>query len=88
MKDQVSEAAITAVLQKAAVAQKVAVSGGVASVFGGLAANEVAALGGLAIAGLGLLVQLYYKRKADRRAEELHRYRIKGARFPDEEEEA
>lgn len=52
----------------AAGAQKVTYGGGSVAFFGGLTANEIAAFGGILIAFLGLLVQLYYKRKADRRA--------------------
>jgi hypothetical protein len=37
-------------------------SGG--AVFFGLTANEFAAIGGLAIAAIGLLVNIYYKRRA------------------------
>lgn len=72
MKDQAAEATI------AAVAQKVTVGGAGWAFFGGVTANTVAALGGLAIAFVGLLVQVYYKRKADKRAEELHRFRLSG----------
>lgn len=74
MKDQAAEATI------AAVAQKVTYSGAGAAVVGGLSANEIAAFGGLAIAFLGWLVNLYYKRKDDRRQEELHKVRLAEAR--------
>ena len=72
MKDQAAEATI------AAVAQKFAVGGGGTAFLGAINANWVAAIGGIAIGLAGLLVQWYYKRKSDRRAEELHRYRLSG----------
>jgi hypothetical protein len=63
MRQEATEATI------AAVANKVSVSGGAAAVWGGMTANEIAAFGGLLIAVIGLLVQIYYKRKADKRGE-------------------
>ena len=77
MKDQAVEAAI------AGIAQKVTYSGAGAAVLGGLSANEIAAFGGLLIAFLGWLVNLYYKRKENRRRDELHRARL--AELRDEE---
>lgn len=83
MRDQATEAAI------AGVAQKAAYGGGTTAVIGGLTANEIAAFGGLLIAVLGLLVQLYYKWKADRREERLSAAQLKhyARRDPDEHEE-
>lgn len=46
------------------------------ALFGGLSANEFAALGGLCVAVIGLVVQWYYKAKADRRAQRLHAARL------------
>jgi hypothetical protein len=66
MKDQAAEATV------AAVAHKVTTGGGAVAVFGGLTANDIAAIGGLLIAFIGLCVQFYYKRKGDRRDAELH----------------
>ena len=60
----------------AAVAQKFTVAGGSTAVLGGLTANEIAAFTGALVAVLGLLVQWYYKRKDDRRQDELHRARL------------
>lgn len=51
----------------AATAKNVVLASGGVSVFGGLTANEVAAVGGLLVGFIGLIVQIYYKRKADRR---------------------
>ncbi len=77
MKDHVTEATISAaLLHKAAIAQKLAVSGGVSAVVGGFTVNHVAAIGGIVVGVAGLAVQIYYKRKADRRAEELHKLRV------------
>lgn len=49
------------------VAKNVTLSAGGVAVYGGWTANEVAAVGGLLVALVGLCVQIYYKRKADRR---------------------
>lgn len=55
---------------------KTATYGGGASAFVfGLSANEFAALGGLAIAIIGLCVQVYYNRRKDHRSVELHELR-------------
>lgn len=75
MKDQAAEATI------AAVAQKVVYGGGGVAFFGGLTANEIAAFGGLFIAFLGLLVQVYFKVLDNRRKAELHKLMISGRRF-------
>lgn len=71
MKDQAVEATI------AAVASKVAPAGGLTAFLGGLAANDVAAYGGLTVAILSAVVSWYYKRKANRRAEELHHAQLR-----------
>jgi ABC-type proline/glycine betaine transport system permease subunit len=75
MKDQAAEATI------AAVAQKVTYGGGGVAFFGGLTANEIAAFGGLFIAFLGLLVQVYFKVLDNRRKAELHKLMLSGRRF-------
>lgn len=49
--------------------------GGVSAFVFGLSANEVAALGGLVVAIIGLCVQVYYNRRKDHRAVELHELR-------------
>lgn len=48
-------------------AKQVVYTGAGLSVFGGLSASEIAAVGGLVIGVLGLVVQVYFKRKEDRR---------------------
>ena len=70
----------------AGAAHKFTLGGGGIAVLGGLTANEAAALGGLLVAGAGLLVQVYYKRKDERRkhanerrAEQLHEVRMRAA---------
>ena len=78
MRDQATEATI------AAVAQKVSAGGGSLALVGGLTANEIAAFGGLLIAAIGLFVQFYYKRKSDRREEEIYRLRVRGELREDE----
>lgn len=74
IKDQAAEASI------AGIAQKVGLSGGATAAIGGFTANEVAAFGGLLVAIVGLAVQWYYKRKADRRDAELHVERMRELR--------
>jgi hypothetical protein len=50
-----------------------AVSGGPGTpIYFGLSANELAAFGGLIIAGIGLLVTWYFQRKRDRREQAEH----------------
>lgn len=70
MKSEATEAAI------AATAQKVTYGAGSAAIYGGLTANEFAAIGGLIVAILGLIVQLYYKHKQDRREQRFHEERM------------
>lgn len=71
----------------AAAAHKVSTAGGATALLGGLTANDIAAFGGLFIAVVGLLIQWYYKRKADRRADELHQARLAAAREDDHDAE-
>lgn len=42
------------------------------AIYFGLSANELAAFGGLIIAGIGLLVTWYFQRKRDRREQAEH----------------
>jgi hypothetical protein len=70
MKEQAVEATI------AGVANKVTYGGGGFALVMGLNASEIAAFVGALVAILGLVVQIYYKRKADKRAEELHKLRL------------
>ena len=73
----------------ASAAQKGSLGGGGLAVLGGLTANEVAALVGVLIALVGLIVQIYYKRKDDCRREERHRLYLAGRRdAPLREDEA
>lgn len=52
----------------AAVGKNMAVGGGTSAlVFGGLAINDLAAIVGVLIAVIGVCIQFYYKRRADRR---------------------
>lgn len=69
----------------AAIANKTTVAGGGIAVLGGLTASDTAAYGGLAVAVISVLVQWFYKARADRRAGELHRARL--TRIQDEGEE-
>lgn len=59
-------------------ATKVSTYGGSAgAVIFGLAANEMAAIGGLVIGLLGLIVTFYFKWRDDRRATQLHAAQMK-----------
>lgn len=60
----------------ASVANKATYTGAVSAVYGGLTANEIAAFGGLAVAILGLLIQLLFKVRSDRREAEFHSRRM------------
>lgn len=69
----------------AAAGKNTAIGGGGLALLGGMAASDFAALSGVAIALIGVLVQVYYKRKADararradERAEEVHQLRLAG----------
>ena len=53
--------------QIADTAKQVVYTGAGLSIFGGFSASEVAAIGGLIVGVFGLIVQIYYKRKEDRR---------------------
>lgn len=60
----------------AAIAKNTAFAGAGSAAYGGFTANEIAAFGGLAVAILGVLIQFYFKVRADRRESELHRERL------------
>ena len=55
---------------------KASVAGGIAAVFGGLTAADLAAYVGAIVAILGVLVNSYYKHKADKRHTREHDLRI------------
>lgn len=57
--------------------------GGVSAFFFGLSANETAALAGVVIALVGLVVQWHYNRKRDRRETEYHMLRLERLRDDD-----
>lgn len=62
----------------APVVAKVSTYGGSAgAVFFGLTANEMAALGGLLIAAVGLLVSLFFQIRNDRRNNQRHQLEMK-----------
>jgi hypothetical protein len=54
-------------LVAAAIGKNMALGGGTSAVIFGLAASDLCAIGGLLIAVIGLAIQFYYKRRADRR---------------------
>ena len=82
MKDHAAEATV------AAVAKNMAIGGGGAAFWGGLTANHVAAIGGLIVGVIGLAVQVYYKRRADQRHEEIHRLRVQARLLKPYEDDA
>jgi biopolymer transport protein ExbB/TolQ len=59
-------------LAAAAIGKNMAVGGGGAAVIFGYAASDLAAIGGLVVAIIGVCIQFYFKRRADRRDAELH----------------
>lgn len=62
----------------APVVAKISTYGGSAgAVFFGWTANEMAALGGLLIAGVGLLVSLFFQIRNDRRNSQRHQLEMK-----------
>lgn len=64
----------------AGVANKATYAGTASALYGGYTANELAAFGGIAIALLGFLVQLWFKIRADRRQVELHKEQLANLR--------
>lgn len=69
MKDQYAETI-------SSIAPKITYSGGLAAILGGFTASEIAAFVGAAVAVLGLVVQVYFKARSDRREVELHRAQL------------
>ena len=59
-----------------AVAQKTTIGGSLMALFGGITATELAAVGGLALAFLGFIVNLYFQWREDRRKSEEHIIRL------------
>lgn len=60
----------------ASFATKATYSGGATAVIGGFTASEIAAFVGAAVAVIGLVVQVYFKVRSDRREAELHKHRL------------
>lgn len=60
----------------AAIAKNTAFAGAGSAMYGGFTANEIAAFGGLLVAVIGVVIQAYFKVRADRRDTELHRERL------------
>ena len=59
-------------LVAAAIGKNMAVGGGTSAlVFGGLAISDLAAIVGVLIAVIGVVIQFYYKRRSDRREAQL-----------------
>jgi hypothetical protein len=55
-----------------AASQKATIGGSLMALFGGITATELAAVGGLALAFLGFVVNFYFQWKEDRRKSEEH----------------
>jgi hypothetical protein len=76
LSDQLAQDAVMA-----AIGKNMAVGGGGSTVlFWGMGISEVAALGGLVVAVIGLCIQFYYKRRSDRREAEFHTARLEELR--------
>jgi hypothetical protein len=73
-----SDGSLTIEATVASVANKATYGGGAAAFYGGMTANEIAAYGGLLVAVIGLIVQLVFKIREDRRSKEFHRKRMAG----------
>lgn len=69
----------------ASIANKATYAGATSALYGGFTANELAAIGGFAVAVIGLIVQVWFKVKADRRDTELHKERLASLRERDED---
>lgn len=80
MRDSAADTAV-------AVANKAMAAGAGAAVVGGFTANEIAAFGGLLVAILGLVVQLVFKLLDNSRKAQIHKLRMSGAKFPDDEDD-
>ncbi len=74
MRQESIEAAI------ATVANKATYTGSGLALYGGWTANEMAAIGGLVCAVIGVAVQWYFKRRSDRREAEYHAARMSDLR--------
>jgi len=59
-----------------AASQKATIGGSLMALFGGIAATELAAIGGLVLACAGFLVNLYFQWREDRRKSEEHIIRL------------
>jgi biopolymer transport protein ExbB/TolQ len=75
VKDELAQDAVMA-----AIGKNMAVGGGSSALIFGLAASDVAAFGGLLVAIIGVCIQWFYKRRADRRDAELHQETLKKIR--------
>jgi biopolymer transport protein ExbB/TolQ len=81
VRDQAAEASI------AGIAQKVGLAGsGSAIVIGGLGLSDIAAIAGIVVGVIGLAVQVYFKRKQDRRERLFHDARMAGFKLPGDPE--
>lgn len=78
MQDVVSDIARDATI--ASIAQKTTYAGAGVATYGGLTANEIAAFSGALIAFVGLLIQVFFKMREDRRNAEYHRERLANVR--------
>lgn len=68
-----------------AVGKTATYSGGASAFVFGLTANELAAIGGLLVAAIGICIQWYYGRRRDRRETEYHTARLERLRESDDE---
>ena len=71
----------------ASIAGKVTATAAGTAFLGGVSANTVAAIGGLIVAIVGLIVTIFYKHRSDKRAEAAHVLRMRRLRGLDDEDD-
>ena len=68
----------------ASIAGKVTATAAGTAFLGGVSANTVAAIGGLIVAIVGLIVTIFYKHRADQRGQQAHDLRMQRLRDRDD----
>ena len=72
----------------ASIAGKVTATAAGTAFVAGVSAHTIAAIGGLIVAVIGLVVTVYYKHRSDQRAEARHKVQMRKLMGMDEDEEA
>jgi hypothetical protein len=65
-------------------AENATIGGGLTAIMGGLTSTDIAAFGGLLVALIGLLINIYYKHQDNKREQELHEARLRQFRIDDD----